>query len=111
MKHEDGRQMQGFRREIKKAANRSNQAFFIWFDSASDTKAAFVRGAWDFSLHIALSLAPYVSGVEASIVQGQASCWYCFQISSHRSLMRCSNQECLNPVSYTSLLGWMSGLF
>src|SRR5262249_35569482 len=49
----------GFREEIHKTAEASAQEFLAWFDHASSADEAFVRGAWDFSIHIAQPLAPY----------------------------------------------------
>lgn len=51
----------GFREEIAKAGDTSADAFFTWFDAASDKDAAFVRGSWDFALHIAKPAAAYLS--------------------------------------------------
>ncbi len=50
----------GFREEIAKARASSYDTFFTWFDFAESKEAAFVRGAWDFSIHVALPLAPYL---------------------------------------------------
>ncbi len=50
----------GFREEIAKARASSYDTFFTWFDFAESKDAAFVRGAWDFSIHVALPLAPYL---------------------------------------------------
>jgi len=50
----------GFKEEIAKARGASDETFFTWFDYAENKEAAFARGAWDFSLHIALPLAPYL---------------------------------------------------
>jgi SAM-dependent methyltransferase len=54
----------GFQEEIAKAADRSDDAFFTWFDGAANADAAFVRGSWDFALHFALPAAPYLSAPE-----------------------------------------------
>lgn len=54
----------GFREEIHKAVERSPEEFFTWFDEARDATDAFVRGAWDFSVHIAQPLAPFLSHPE-----------------------------------------------
>lgn len=51
----------GFREEIAKAREKSQDEFFTWFDFAESKDSAFARGAWDFSVHIALPLAPYLS--------------------------------------------------
>lgn len=57
----------GFDEEISSARKASRDAFFTWFDSAKDTDAAFVRGFWDFSLHIAVPIAEYVSVPEKKV--------------------------------------------
>ena len=54
----------GFREEIRRASERSPGEFFTWFDEARDPNDAFVRGAWDFSVHIAQPLAPFLSHPE-----------------------------------------------
>ena len=51
----------GFREEISRVAENSDDAFFTWFDSARDKDAAFIRGSWDFMVHIATQAAPYIS--------------------------------------------------
>ena len=51
----------GFREEIAKARANSSDTFFTWFDFAESKEAAFVRGAWDFSLYVALPLAPHLA--------------------------------------------------
>ena len=43
----------GFKEEIAKAAQQPDDQFFTWFNSAANRDAAFVRGQWDFALHIA----------------------------------------------------------
>lgn len=50
----------GFKEEIAKARSASEEDFFTWFDYAEGKDEAFVRGAWDFSVHVALPLAPYL---------------------------------------------------
>jgi ubiquinone/menaquinone biosynthesis C-methylase UbiE len=59
-----GYHLAGFQKEISGAADSSRDSFFTWFDSAKDTDASFVRGAWDFNLHIGLPLAPYIDQPE-----------------------------------------------
>lgn len=54
----------GFREEIGRAAGTGKDSFFGWFNTAADTDAAFVRGSWDFSFHIAGPLGPYVDKPE-----------------------------------------------
>ena len=43
----------GFKEEIAKAAEISNDFFFTWFDSATDKDSAFQKGERDFLIHIA----------------------------------------------------------
>lgn len=50
----------GFREEIARAASGSDDEFFTWFDSARDKEAAFIRGSWDFMVHIARPAAPFL---------------------------------------------------
>lgn len=50
-----GEQVTGFRAEIARRAGDSD-AFFTFFDGAADEEEAFIRGAWDFSIHIAALL-------------------------------------------------------
>lgn len=54
----------GFREEISKAAALSENNFFTWFDSAKDKEAAFIRGSWDFTVHIALPALQFLSHPE-----------------------------------------------
>ena len=58
----------GFRREIDKAVNRSNDDFFTWFDKALNVETAFIRGNWDFGIHVLLPLAPYLKIPETKTV-------------------------------------------
>ncbi|MBS4067185.1 MAG: methyltransferase domain-containing protein [Sulfurimonas sp.] len=57
----------GFKEEISKAADASNDDFFTWFDGSRDTDAAFVRGGWDFMLHIAHPASAYLTKPEDKI--------------------------------------------
>ena len=57
----------GFREEILKAANASEDSFFTWFDAAKNKDAAFIRGSWDFSIHIAAPSAKYISEPEEKV--------------------------------------------
>jgi ubiquinone/menaquinone biosynthesis C-methylase UbiE len=57
----------GFREEITKVGDSSEDAFFTWFDAARDKNAAFVRGSWDFALHIATPAARHLSSPEEKI--------------------------------------------
>jgi len=54
----------GFREEIGKAAVEGRDSFFSWFNTAANADAAFVKGSWDFSCHIAGPLAPFVRNPE-----------------------------------------------
>jgi cyclopropane fatty-acyl-phospholipid synthase-like methyltransferase len=58
----------GFREEIGRAGAASREEFFTWFDEAQDADAAFVRGAWDFSIHVAAPLARHLAMPEAKTV-------------------------------------------
>jgi len=42
----------GFREEIAKASNISEDAFFTWFNESKDKDTSFLRGHWDFAFHI-----------------------------------------------------------
>ncbi len=57
----------GFREEIANVANSSDDEFFGWFDNAKDKDASFVRGGWDFMLHIAQPAARYLSNPEDKV--------------------------------------------
>lgn len=58
----------GFREEVARAAATSADAFFTWFDGATDADGAFVRGQWDFNLHIAAPMAPFIQQPECKTV-------------------------------------------
>jgi SAM-dependent methyltransferase len=58
----------GFREEIHKTAESSAREFLAWFDHAASPDEAFVRGAWDFSIHIAQPLAPYLRNPEEKTI-------------------------------------------
>jgi ubiquinone/menaquinone biosynthesis C-methylase UbiE len=51
--------IQGFREEIAKAAEVSDDQFFTWFNAAEDKEAAFARGRRDFELFIIAPSAPH----------------------------------------------------
>ena len=57
----------GFREEISKAAASSDDEFFTWFASAKDKDAAFVKGSWDFTIHIALPASRFLSKPEDKV--------------------------------------------
>jgi len=61
-------QLQGFKEEINKASQESRDTFFTWFDKGRDTDMAFIRGQWDFIVHIALPLAKYISKPEEKVI-------------------------------------------
>jgi SAM-dependent methyltransferase len=58
----------GFKEEIRRTADASAEAFLTWFDHATDVDETFVRGAWDFSVHVAQPLAPYLRTPERKSV-------------------------------------------
>jgi len=58
----------GFQEEIQIAAAQGKDPFFTWFDSAADTEAAFVRGTWDFLIHVAMPAARYLACPEEKTV-------------------------------------------
>jgi len=58
----------GFKEEIGKTADLSPEAFLTWFDDASGPEESFVRGAWDFSVHVAQPLAPYLRAPEEKTI-------------------------------------------
>jgi ubiquinone/menaquinone biosynthesis C-methylase UbiE len=57
----------GFKEEIEKAANTSDDDFFAWFDSAKNKEASFIRGSWDFLIHIALPCSKFLSSPEEKV--------------------------------------------
>jgi ubiquinone/menaquinone biosynthesis C-methylase UbiE len=57
----------GFREEVDRVACQGKDAFFTWFDSAQNTDMAFLRGQWDFMVHIGLPLSEYISNPEDKI--------------------------------------------
>lgn len=57
-------QTSDFKNEIGQAAMHSRDAFFTWFNQAEDADASFVRGQWDFDLHIANPLAAHLEQPE-----------------------------------------------
>lgn len=64
---EDRGHIVGFKEEISKAASSSSDDFFTWFDGSRDTDSAFVRGGWDFMLHIAQPASAYITNPEDKI--------------------------------------------
>jgi len=57
----------GFREEIASAAGQGQDSFFRWFDNGKDKESSFVRGQWDFMLHVALPVAPYMANPEDKV--------------------------------------------
>ena len=57
----------GFKEEISKAASRSDDDFFTWFNESKDKDSAFVRGHWDFSYHILGPAWKYITTPEEKI--------------------------------------------
>jgi len=58
----------GFAEEIRDVATASPEAFLTWFDEAATPAEASIRGAWDFGVHIAQPLAPYLRTPEQKTV-------------------------------------------
>lgn len=56
----------GFREEISAAGSDENQ-FFTWFDAAENAKASFIKGAWDFSYHVATPSSRYVNSPQDKV--------------------------------------------
>jgi ubiquinone/menaquinone biosynthesis C-methylase UbiE len=56
-----------FVKEISKASKISKEAFFTWFNLDKNTDVSFIRGAWDFSVHIALPLSNYITNPEQKV--------------------------------------------
>lgn len=54
----------GFKKKIFEAEQKSKDSFFTWFDGGKNADYAFVKGAWDFSTHIAKYLVKYVDNPE-----------------------------------------------
>ena len=57
----------GFREDITNSACRGEDTFFGWFANTKDKDSSFVRGSWDFMVHIAQPLAPYLSSPEDKV--------------------------------------------
>ena len=57
----------GFREEISKAAASTDDEFFTWFNGAKDKDTAFIRGSWDFMVHIALPSSKFLSAPEERV--------------------------------------------
>jgi len=57
----------GFREEIARMAGQGDDRFFGWFDNAEDKEMSFIRGSWDFIVHIAQPLAPLLANPEEKV--------------------------------------------
>ena len=57
----------GFKEEISKVATSSKDDFFGWFDEGKDKDTSFIRGNWDFTIHVALPAAQFLSNPEDKI--------------------------------------------
>ena len=57
----------GFKEEISKSAQLSDDAFFTWFNESKDKDTSFVRGYWDFVFHILSPSWKYISTPESKI--------------------------------------------
>ena len=60
--------IEGFRTEIRRAAEQGPQQFFTWFDRSPGSEGAAVRGAWDFALHVARPLAGHIAEPEKKTI-------------------------------------------
>jgi len=54
----------GFKEEIQKVRKNSPKDFFGWFNTAKDKQEAFIRGSWDFAVHIALPISRHINSPE-----------------------------------------------
>jgi ubiquinone/menaquinone biosynthesis C-methylase UbiE len=50
----------GFNEEISKAKGNSADSFFTWFNDSDNAAQAFIKGAWDFSIHIAAPVSNWI---------------------------------------------------
>jgi len=57
----------GFREEIDSVVEKGKDAFFGWFNNASNTNMAFIRGQWDFIVHIGMPLSSHIANPEDKI--------------------------------------------
>lgn len=55
----------GFKEEISKSAQLSDDAFFTWFNESKNKDTSFVRGYWDFVFHILSPAWQYISMPES----------------------------------------------
>lgn len=56
----DSSHITGFSSEINKARKESSQCFFNFFDSKGTVNQVFVKGAWDFAIHIVKPLSQII---------------------------------------------------
>jgi ubiquinone/menaquinone biosynthesis C-methylase UbiE len=61
-------QISGFQEEIDQAALKGRDDFFTWYNSAKDTDMSFIRGSWDFTIHIADPIALYIKNPEEKTI-------------------------------------------
>ncbi len=54
----------GFQEEISKAKNEGLDSFFTWFNAGENEEEAFIRGHWDFVVHILQPMINYVKQPE-----------------------------------------------
>src|SRR3989338_1267175 len=59
---------QQFKQNIREAKEKSQDAFFTWFDGGKNTDACFVKGAWDFANYVAPYLFLYIHEPEQKTV-------------------------------------------
>lgn len=57
----------GFREEITRAVGQGDDRFFGWFDNAKNMESSFIRGSWDFMVHIAHPLVPLLANPEEKV--------------------------------------------
>jgi len=57
----------GFREEITQVVGQGDDRFFGWFDNTKDMESSFIRGTWDFIVHIANPLAPLLKNPEEKV--------------------------------------------
>lgn len=57
----------GFREEINRAVSQGDDKFFGWFDNTKDKQSAFIRGHWDFLVHIAQPITSLLTAPEEKV--------------------------------------------
>jgi len=58
----------GFTEQIDNNAKIDKDVFFNWFNQTGNIDCTFVRGAWDFAIHIANPISPYLKKPEEKTV-------------------------------------------